>query len=88
MQEMQVWTLSWEDLLDEEMTTHSSIPAWEIPWTEKPGGLQSIRLQRIGYQFESKQNYKRRKKKDVFHRREGEVAFPVLSNHVIFSEAL
>ena len=45
------------------MTTHSSIPAWEIPWTEKPGGLLSIRLQRIGYQFESNQNYKRRKKK-------------------------
>jgi len=87
MQEMQVWTLSWEDLLEEEMATYSSIPAWEIPWTEKPGGLQSIRLQRIGYRFASKQNYKRRKK-NVSHRREGDVAFPVLSNHVIFSEVL
>ena len=41
MQEMQVPSLSWEDLLEEEMETHSSILAWEIPWTEEPGGLMS-----------------------------------------------
>ena len=41
MQEMQVRSLSWEDLLEEEMETHSSILAWEIPWTEEPGGLMS-----------------------------------------------
>ena len=38
-----------EDLLEEEMATHSSIPAWEILWTEEPGGLQSMGLQRVGH---------------------------------------
>ena len=36
-QETQVWSLDWEDPLEEEMATHSSILAWEIPWTEEPG---------------------------------------------------
>ena len=40
-QETQIRSLDLEDPLEEEMTTHSSIPAWEIPWTEEPGGLQS-----------------------------------------------
>ena len=39
MQEVWVLTLGLEDPLEKEMVTHSSIPAWEIPWTEKPGGL-------------------------------------------------
>ena len=47
LQELQVWSLGWEDPLDEEMATHSSIPAWETPWTEEPGGLQSMELQRV-----------------------------------------
>ena len=38
-QEMQVPSLTWEDALEEEMATHSSILAWKISWTEKPGGL-------------------------------------------------
>ena len=38
-------SLGWEDPLEKEMTTHSSIHAWEIPWTEEPGGLQSMGLQ-------------------------------------------
>ena len=42
MQEMQVQSLGWEDPLEEEMAIHSSILAWEIPWTEEPGGLQSV----------------------------------------------
>ena len=37
----------WEDPLEKEMTTHSSLLAWEIPWIEEPGGLQSVELQRI-----------------------------------------
>ena len=45
MQEMQVPSLDREDPLEKEMTTHSSILAWEIPWTEEPGGLQSMGLQ-------------------------------------------
>ena len=40
-------SLAWEDSLEKEMATHSSIPAWRIPWTEEPGGLQSKGLQRI-----------------------------------------
>ena len=41
-QEVRVRSLSQEDLLEKEMADHSSIPAWDIPWTEKPGRLQSI----------------------------------------------
>ena len=42
-------SLSREDPLEEEMTTYSSIFAWKIPWTEKPGGLQFMRSQRVGH---------------------------------------
>ena len=42
MQETWVQSLGWEDPLEKEMATHSSILAWEIPWTEEPGGLQSM----------------------------------------------
>ena len=42
MQENQVWSLGQEDPLEKEMATHSSIPAWTVPWTEEPGGLQSM----------------------------------------------
>ena len=42
MQESWVLSLGWEDPLEKEMATHSSILAWEIPWTEDPGGLQSM----------------------------------------------
>ena len=44
-QKMCVQSLSWEDLLEEEIATHSSILAWRIPWTEKPDGLQSMASQ-------------------------------------------
>jgi len=52
MQETQdtwVWSLGWKDPLEEEMATHSSIFAWEIPWTEEPGGLQDMGSQRVGH---------------------------------------
>ena len=49
MQETQVLSLGWEDLLEEDMATPSSILAWRIPWTEEPGGLQSMGLQRVGH---------------------------------------
>ena len=49
MQEIQVQSLGWEDLLEKEMATHSSILAWRIPWTEDPGGLQFMGLQRVGH---------------------------------------
>ena len=41
--------LGWEDFLEEGMAIHSSILAWRTPWTEEPGGLQSIGLQRVGH---------------------------------------
>ena len=47
MQETWVQSLGWEDPLEEGMATHSSILAWRIPWTEEPGGLQSVGLQRV-----------------------------------------
>ena len=47
MQETQVQSLGQKDPLEEEMAIDSSILAWEIPWTEEPGGLQSIGLQRV-----------------------------------------
>ena len=46
-QETRVQSLGREDPLEEGMATHSSVLAWRIPWTEKPGGLQSIGLQRV-----------------------------------------
>ena len=45
----QVRSLGWEDRLEKEVATQSSIPAWKIPWTEKLVRLQSLGLQRIGY---------------------------------------
>ena len=55
MQEMQVQSLSGEDPLEKEMLIHSSILAWETIWTEDPGGLQSIRLQRVSHDPVTKQ---------------------------------
>ena len=49
MQETRVQSLRWEDLLEKEMVTYSSILTWKIPWTEESGRLQSMGLQRIGY---------------------------------------
>ena len=47
MQETQVQSLGWEDPLEKEMAIHSSTIAWKIPWTEEPGRLQSMGLQRV-----------------------------------------
>ena len=49
MQETRVRPLGWEKPLEKEMAIHSSILAWEIPWTEEPGGLQSLGLPRVGH---------------------------------------
>ena len=49
MQEIQVQSLGQEDPLEEETAAHSSILTWRIPWTEQPGGLPSVGLQRIGH---------------------------------------
>ena len=47
VQETWVQSLGWEDPLEKDMATFSSVLAWRIPWTEEPGGLQSIGLQRV-----------------------------------------
>ena len=49
MRETRVQSLGWEDLLEKEMATHSSILAWKTPWTEKAGSLQSTGSQRVGH---------------------------------------
>ena len=47
LQEARVQSLDWEDPLEEDIATHSSILAWRIPWTEEPGRLQSMGSQRV-----------------------------------------
>jgi len=49
MQETRIQSLGWENPLEKGMATYSSILAWRIPWTEQPGGLQSMGLQRVGH---------------------------------------
>ena len=55
MQEMWVQSLGQEDHLEEIMATHSTILAWRIPWTEEPGGLQSMGFQRVRHDLGTKQ---------------------------------
>ena len=54
MQEMWVRSLGQEDPLEKEMATCSTIPAWEIPWTEEPSRLWSMGLQRVGHNLATK----------------------------------
>ena len=54
MQETSVLTLGLEDPLEKKMATHSSILAWRIPWTEEPGGQQSMGLQRVRHDLGAK----------------------------------
>ena len=54
MQETWLRSLGWEDPLEKEMATYSSFLAWEIQWTEEPGGLQFMGLQRVGQDWATK----------------------------------
>ena len=54
-QKMWARSLGWEDPLEKEIATHSSILAWRIPWTEEPGGLQSMGSQRVRRNLATKQ---------------------------------
>ena len=54
MQETRIQSLGREDPLENEMATHSSVLAWEIPWTEEPGRLQSMGSQRVGHDLVTK----------------------------------
>ena len=51
VQEMWAWSLDWEDPVEKEMATHFSTLAWETPWTEEPGGLQSMGLHTVGHDW-------------------------------------
>ena len=62
MWDTRVRALRWEDPLEKEMATHSSILALEIPWTEEPGGLQSMGSQRVGHDLETTQQKQQTKK--------------------------
>ena len=55
MQEARIRFLGWDDLLEEEMATHSSILAWKIPWSEEPGELQSMGSKRVRHDLVTKQ---------------------------------
>ena len=57
MEETWVQFLGWEDPLEKEIATHSSILAWEIPWTEESGGLWSMESKRIKHNLATKQQY-------------------------------
>ena len=57
MQETQVWSLDGEEPLEEGMAIHTSILAWRIPWTEEPGGLQSIGSHRVGHNWSDLAQY-------------------------------
>ena len=59
MQELWVQSPGREDPLEEEMATHSSILAWEIPWTEEPGGLQSIGVTKRQTQLSTSSTFKK-----------------------------
>ena len=52
---MQVPSLGWEDPLEKEMATHSSVPTWRISWTVEPGGLQSMGSQRVRHDLATRQ---------------------------------
>ena len=56
MQEMQVQSVGWEDILEKEMASYSSILAWEIPWTDELSGLQSMGLQKSQTQLTNDKN--------------------------------
>ena len=58
LQEIQVWSLGQEDPLEEGTATHSSILAWRIPWTEKPGSLQPMGSQKVGHDWSDMHMYK------------------------------
>ena len=57
VQETRIWSLGWEDPLEKEMATHSSILAWKISWTKEPGGLQSMGSQRVGHDWATNTYY-------------------------------
>ena len=76
-----VWSLGWEDALEEERATHSSILAWRIPWTEEPGGLQSMGSQRVEHDWATS---KKRKDSKSIPFRNLQAVFMKWPHHFIF----
>ena len=66
-QETWVRSLGWEDPLDKEMSTHSSILAWRSPWTEEPVGYSPKGCKRVGYNLVTKQHFRLNKTILVLH---------------------
>ena len=64
MQEVQVQSLGREDTLEKEMATYSNILAWELPWSEEPGRLQSMGSQRVGHNLATKQQQQKEGRDD------------------------
>ena len=73
MQETQVQSPGQEDPLEEDMATHSSTLAWRIPWTEEPGGLQSMGSQRVGHDWSSLAHMHVKMNKTLPFAREGRI---------------
>ena len=65
MQETQIQSLGWEDPLEKGMATHFSILDWRIPWTEEPGGLESVGFQRVGHDWVTKPGHAHVDRKSV-----------------------
>ena len=72
MQDTRVRSLGWEDSLKEEMAIHSSVPAWKMSWTDEPGGLQSMRLQRVRHD-QATEHLCRHSLKDIVQGTKGQV---------------
>ena len=66
MQETQVRSLDWKDPLEEEMATHPTLLTWRIPWTEEPGGLESVGLQRVGHNWSYLANMHKTLKPNIY----------------------
>ena len=66
-EETHIQSLGWEDPLEKEMATHSSVLAWEIPWTEEPGRLQSMELQKSQTRYNNNKNFYKVLKKKQMH---------------------
>ena len=64
MQAAQVWSLGQKDPLEKEMANHSSILAWENPWTKKPGRLQSLGLQKLGHDWVTKHTFQEKQESE------------------------
>ena len=88
MQQMWVRSLGWEDPLEEGMAAHSSILAWRIPYTEEPGGLQSMGLQRIRHNQATKHNTRKEGEIEKEERKEVKCLRPLVLESLVAQKDL